>query len=157
MGAFQGPRDWGRLLTAMVTPFNRDGSVNLDETAKIAAHLVDVQKNDGIVVSGTTGESPTLKDEEKLEILACVLDAVGDRAAIVFGAGTNDTTHSIHMTREAEKRGAHGIMLVNPQRHPHVKAEEGRALIAWLTSARGRKAIAQFKLAGRQLFHPYEP
>ena len=114
MSAFNGPRDWGRLLTAMVTPFHSDGSVNLDETARIAAHLVDVQKNDGIVVSGTTGESPTLKDEEKFEILDCVLNAVGDRAAIVFGAGTYDTAHSIHLTHEAEKHGAHGIMLVNP-------------------------------------------
>ncbi|HXH61914.1 MAG TPA: 4-hydroxy-tetrahydrodipicolinate synthase [Fimbriimonadaceae bacterium] len=114
MAAFNGPRDWGRLLTAMVTPFHKDGSVNYEEAARIAAHLVDVQKNDGLVISGTTGESPTLSDEEKFSLLSCTLDAVGDRAAVVFGAGTYDTAHSIHLTKEGEKRGAHGIMLVNP-------------------------------------------
>ena len=114
MGAFNGPKDWGRLLTAMVTPFDRNGNVNFDEAARIASHLVDDQQNDGLVVSGTTGESPTLSDDEKLALLTCVLDAVGDRAAVVFGAGTYDTRHSIHMTKAATSRGAHGIMLVNP-------------------------------------------
>ena len=114
MPRFNGPRDWGRLLTAMLTPFHKDGSVNEQEAAKIAAHLVDEQKNDGLVVSGTTGESPTLTDDEKLRLLTVTLDEVGDRAAVVFGAGTYDTNHSIHLAKEAEKRGAHGIMLVNP-------------------------------------------
>lgn len=114
MASFQGPRDWGRLLTAMLTPFNADGSVNYDEVARIATWLVDVQKNDGIVVSGTTGESPTLTEEEKLQILKVTLDAVGDRAAVVFGAGTYNTAESIHLTRVAEKAGCHGIMVVNP-------------------------------------------
>lgn len=114
MGAFQGPREWGRLLTAMATPFKADGSVHLEEVARIAAHLVDVQRNDGLVVSGTTGESPTLSEEEKLAILEVVLATVGDRAAVLFGAGTYDTAESIHLARAAEKRGAHGIMLVNP-------------------------------------------
>jgi 4-hydroxy-tetrahydrodipicolinate synthase len=114
MGAFYGPRDWGRLLTAMLTPFNDDGSVNYDEVARVAAYLVDTQKNDGIVVNGTTGESPTLTEEEKLRLLEVTLEAVGDRAAVVFGAGTYSTAESIHLTQQAEKRGAHGIMLVNP-------------------------------------------
>jgi 4-hydroxy-tetrahydrodipicolinate synthase len=114
MPRFDGPRDWGRLLTAMLTPFQKDGTVNYKEAARIAAHLVDEQKNDGLVVSGTTGESPTLTDEEKLSLLTAVLDAVGDRAAVVFGAGTYDTAHSIHLAKEAERRGAHGVMLVNP-------------------------------------------
>ena len=114
MGEFHGPRDWGRLLTAMVTPFNKDGSVDYGEAARIATWLVDEQGNDGLVICGTTGESPTLTDDEKLQLLTIVLEAVGDRAAIVFGAGTNDTAHSIHMARAAEKGGAHGIMLVNP-------------------------------------------
>src|SRR6185503_11306911 len=114
MADFSGPRDWGRLLTAMLTPFDPDGSVNTKEAQRIASHLVDEQRNDGLVVSGTTGESPTLSDDEKLALLSATLDAVGDRAAVVFGAGTYDTKHSIHLTREAEKRGAHGIMLVNP-------------------------------------------
>lgn len=114
MGAFSGPKDWGKLLTAMLTPFHADGSVNYDEAAKVAAYLVDVQKNDGIVVNGTTGESPTLTEDEKVRLLKTVLDAVGDRAAVVFGAGSYDTAESIAMTRLGEKTGAHGIMLVNP-------------------------------------------
>lgn len=114
MGAFFGNRDWGKLLTAMLTPFRADGSVDYDEAARIAKYLVDEQRNDGLVVSGTTGESPTLTEDEKLRLLETTLGAVGDRAAVLFGAGTYDTTESIVMTREAEKRGAHGIMLVNP-------------------------------------------
>lgn len=114
MGAYLGPRDWGRLLTAMLTPFNADGSINDPEVIRIATYLVDVQKNDGIVVAGTTGESPTLSDEEKLRLLELTLEAVGDRAAVVMGTGSYDTKHSIHLTKKAEEAGAHGIMLVNP-------------------------------------------
>lgn len=114
MGAFNGPREWGRLLTAMLTPFGAGGEVDLDEARRLASYLVDVQRNDGLVVNGTTGESPTLREEEKFQLLAAVLDAVGDRAAVLFGAGTYSTEESIHLTREAERRGAHGIMLVNP-------------------------------------------
>jgi 4-hydroxy-tetrahydrodipicolinate synthase len=98
----------------MLTPFNSDGSVNFDEAARLASHLVQVQKNDGLVINGTTGESPTLTESEKLQLLSTILDAVGDRASVLFGAGTYNTAESIHLTREAEKRGAHGIMLVNP-------------------------------------------
>ena len=111
---FYGPRDWGRLLTAMLTPFHDDGSVNYEEAARIAAYLVDVQKNDGLVINGTTGESPTLTEPEKLRLLEVVLETVGDRAAVLFGAGTYSTAESIHLTKEGERRGAHGIMLVNP-------------------------------------------
>lgn len=114
MGAFSGPREWGRLLTAMLTPFGREGDVDLGEAARLAVHLVEVERNDGIVVNGTTGESPTLKEDEKFRLLEAVLEAVGDRAAVVFGAGTYNTEESIALTREAERRGAHGIMLVNP-------------------------------------------
>jgi 4-hydroxy-tetrahydrodipicolinate synthase len=114
MGAFQGPREWGKLLTAMLTPFDKAGGVNYGEAARLATYLVDVQKNDGLVINGTTGESPTLTESEKLQLLTTVLDAVGNRAAILFGAGTYNTAESIDMTRHAEKLGAHGIMLVNP-------------------------------------------
>jgi 4-hydroxy-tetrahydrodipicolinate synthase len=107
-------RDWGRLLTAMVTPFDADLEVNYKEARRVAAYLVDDMQNDGLVVSGTTGESPTLSETEKLRLLEEVLDEVGDRAAVVFGAGSYDTRESIHMTKEADKRGAHGIMIVNP-------------------------------------------
>ncbi len=98
----------------MLTPFDRNGGVDYDQAAKLAAHLVDVQKNDGLVINGTTGESPTLTETEKLQLLTTVLDTVGDRATVLFGAGTYNTAESIHLTREAEKAGAHGIMLVNP-------------------------------------------
>ncbi len=114
MGAFFGPKDWGTLLTAMLTPFNKDGSVNYSEAARLAEYLVDVQKNDGLVVNGTTGESPTLSEIEKLRLLEVVLEAVGDKAAVLFGAGSYNTAESIQMTKEGEKLGAHGIMLVNP-------------------------------------------
>jgi len=114
MDAFFGPKDWGRLLTAMLTPFDANGAVNYAEAARLATYLVDEQGNDGLIISGTTGESPTLSEEEKLKLLEVALEAVGDRAAIVFGSGSYNTAESIHMTREAEKRGAHGILLVNP-------------------------------------------
>ncbi len=114
MGAFFGPRDWGRLLTAMLTPFDKDGAVDYKEAAKVAAWLVDSQKNDGIVVAGTTGESPTLTDYEKLRLLEVVMETVGDRAAVVFGAGNYNTAESVAMAKEAEHRGAHGVMFVNP-------------------------------------------
>lgn len=114
MGAFYGPREWGRLLTAMLTPFDAEGRVNLREAAKIARYCVDEQKNDGLVINGTTGESPTLEEDEKFALLDTVLSEVGDRASVLFGAGTYNTKESIHLTREAQKRGAHGIMLVNP-------------------------------------------
>lgn len=114
MGAFTGPRDWGRLLTAMITPFDQNLEVDYGMARRVAAHLVDEQKNDGLVVAGTTGESPTISDDEKLKMLDTVLDEVGDRASVVFGAGTNDTRHSIELALAAQERGAHGIMAVNP-------------------------------------------
>lgn len=107
-------RPWGSLLTAMVTPFRADGTVDYAEAQRIAAYLVDDQRNDGLVLAGTTGESPTLSDEEKQTLLREVKQAVGDRAAIVFGAGTNDTAHTRHLIGIGEKEGADGIMVVNP-------------------------------------------
>lgn len=98
----------------MLTPFDERLEVNHREARRVAAHLVDDMQNQGLVVSGTTGESPTLSLDEKLSLLETVLEEVGDRAAVVFGAGTYDTRESLHLAREAEKRGAHGIMLVNP-------------------------------------------
>ncbi len=114
MGAFLSTKEWGSLLTAMLTPFDGQLAVNYNEASRLAKHLVDKQENDGLVINGTTGESPTLEEEEKLRLLETVLEAVGDRAAVIFGAGTYNTKESIHLTNEAERRGAHGIMLVNP-------------------------------------------
>lgn len=114
MGSYFAPRDWGTLLTAMITPFNSDGAVNFKEARRIAAFLVNEQKHDGIVVNGTTGESPTTTEAEKLQLIEELLDEVGDRAAIVAGCGTYNTAESVHMTKEATARGVHGIMIVNP-------------------------------------------
>jgi 4-hydroxy-tetrahydrodipicolinate synthase len=107
-------RPFGRVLTAMVTPFAEDGSIDLAGAQELAAHLVDRQSHDGLVVLGTTGEAPTLSDGEQHAVLEAVLDAVGDRATVVAGVGTNDTAHSIENARRAERLGAHGLLVVTP-------------------------------------------
>ncbi|MEU1780333.1 4-hydroxy-tetrahydrodipicolinate synthase [Streptomyces abikoensis] len=104
---------FGRVLTAMVTPFTADGALDLDGAQRLAAHLVDAG-NDGIVLNGTTGESPTTSDAEKAQLVRAVVEAVGDRAHVVAGAGTNDTHHSIELARAAEQAGAHGLLVVTP-------------------------------------------
>jgi 4-hydroxy-tetrahydrodipicolinate synthase len=104
---------FGRVLTAMATAFHDDGSVDLDGTAAIARHLVD-HGHDGVVVSGTTGESPTTTVAEDGEILSAVVDAVGERAKVVAGVGTNSTAHSLELALQAEKVGADGLLLVTP-------------------------------------------
>jgi 4-hydroxy-tetrahydrodipicolinate synthase len=104
---------FGRMLTAMVTPFADDGSVDLEAVARVADHLVS-NGNDGLVVSGTTGESPTTTTEEDGQILAAVKDAVGDRARVVAGVGTNSTAHSVDLARQAAKIGVDGMLLVTP-------------------------------------------
>ncbi|MEU4713174.1 4-hydroxy-tetrahydrodipicolinate synthase [Micromonospora purpureochromogenes] len=107
-------RPFGRLLTAMVTPFTDDGSLDLDGAVRLAAHLVDEQGNDALVLNGTTGESPTTTDAEKETLIRAVVEAVGDRARIVAGVGTNDTRHTIELAASAEKAGAHGLLVVTP-------------------------------------------
>jgi 4-hydroxy-tetrahydrodipicolinate synthase len=107
------PAPFGRVLTAMVTAFHDDGSVDLDGTARVAAHLAD-HGHDGVVVSGTTGEAPTTSTEEDGAILRAVLEAVGDRLTVVAGVGTNNTAHSVELARQAEELGAHGVLLVTP-------------------------------------------
>ena len=106
-------RPFGRVLTAMVTPFDADGALDIDRAQHIAQHLVDLG-NDGLVVSGTTGESPTTTDKEKSDLLRAVVEAVGHRATVVGSVGTYDTAHTIHLAREAEKAGAHGLLVVTP-------------------------------------------
>ena len=103
----------GEVLTAIVTPFNPDGSVNVPKFRELAAYLVE-NGSDGLVVSGTTGESPTLTDDEKLELFAAAVDAVGDRATVVAGTGTNDTAHSVELTKRAHELGVDGILVVTP-------------------------------------------
>jgi 4-hydroxy-tetrahydrodipicolinate synthase len=107
-------RPFGRVLTAMVTPFDEDGKLDLKLAQELATYLVDNVGNDGLVVNGTTGESPTTSDHEKEQLLRAVVEAVGDRATVVAGAGTNNTEHSVELARTAEKAGAHGLLVVTP-------------------------------------------
>jgi 4-hydroxy-tetrahydrodipicolinate synthase len=107
-------RPFGRVLTAMVTPFTDEGDIDLAGAQELAAQLVDRGAHDGLVVHGTTGESPTTSDAEQRAVLEAVLDAVGDRAVVVAGVGTNDTAHSIELARQAERLGAHGLLVVTP-------------------------------------------
>jgi 4-hydroxy-tetrahydrodipicolinate synthase len=104
---------FGTLLTAMVTPFASDGSLDLPAAARLANHLVDAGC-DGLVISGTTGESPTTTDAEKLALLQAVLEAVGDRARVIAGAGTYDTAHSVQLAKACAAEGAHGLLVVTP-------------------------------------------
>jgi 4-hydroxy-tetrahydrodipicolinate synthase len=104
---------FGRVLTAMVTPFRADGSLDLEGAQALASYLVDLG-NDGLVVSGTTGESPTTSDLEKDALLRAVVDAVGDRASVVAGVGTFDTRHTVEGARAAEKAGADALLVVTP-------------------------------------------
>jgi 4-hydroxy-tetrahydrodipicolinate synthase len=105
---------FGRVLTAMVTPFAGDGSVNLDAAAGLASYLIDELGNDGLVISGTTGESPTTSDAEKADLLRVVLDTVGDRATILAGVGTFNTEHTLELAATAAKLGANGLLVVTP-------------------------------------------
>lgn len=106
-------RNFGRILTAMVTPFNADQTVNYHAAAQLAKYLI-ANGSDGVVVAGSTGESATLSKEEKLQLFSAVLDAIGDEATVIAGTGSNDTRASIALTKEAEKLGVHGAMLVGP-------------------------------------------
>jgi 4-hydroxy-tetrahydrodipicolinate synthase len=103
----------GEVLTAIATPFHADGSVDYDRFRELALHLVD-NGSDGFVVTGTTGEAPTLTDDERFELYAAALDAVGDRATVIAGTGTYATAHSVHLTARAHELGAHGFLIVTP-------------------------------------------
>jgi 4-hydroxy-tetrahydrodipicolinate synthase len=105
---------FGRVLTAMVTPFSGDGSLDLDAAEGLASYLIDELGNDGLVISGTTGESPTTSDAEKADLLRVVLDAVGDRATILAGVGTFNTEHTLELAATAAKLGASGLLVVTP-------------------------------------------
>ena len=106
-------KNFGRILTAMVTPFHDDRSVNYGAAADLAKYLI-ANGSDGLVVTGSTGEAATLSNEEKLKLYSTVLDAVGDKATVIAGTGSNDTRLSIELTQAAEKLGVHGAMLVGP-------------------------------------------
>jgi 4-hydroxy-tetrahydrodipicolinate synthase len=104
---------FGRLLTAMVSPFTADGALDLDGAQRLATHLVD-QGQDGIVVNGTTGEAPTTSDAEKSALIEAVVEAVGDRAHVVAGVGTNSTAHTVDLARQAQGAGADALLVVTP-------------------------------------------
>jgi 4-hydroxy-tetrahydrodipicolinate synthase len=110
----RGGAPFGRMLTAMITPFTADGALDTDGAARLATYLVDDMRNDGLVISGTTGESPTTTDAEQDRLLRAVIEAVGDRATIVAGVGTNDTAHTKELATQAERAGAAGLLVVTP-------------------------------------------
>src|SRR6202161_349899 len=112
MTTIQAP--FGEMITAMVTPMAPDGTVDYDGVARLADYLVTDMRNDGLVINGTTGEAPTTTDAEQEQLLRVVLDAVGARAKVVAGVGTNDTAHTIERARSAEQAGAHGLLVVTP-------------------------------------------
>src|SRR5580693_8830052 len=105
---------FGPMITAMITPMNPDGTVDYDGAARLADHLVTEMRNDGLVINGTTGEAPTTTDAEQEQLLRVVLDAVGSRAKVVAGVGTNDTAHTIELARSAERAGVDGLLVVTP-------------------------------------------
>ncbi|QNG19136.1 4-hydroxy-tetrahydrodipicolinate synthase [Rhodococcus triatomae] len=111
--AFRAGLPFGTVSTAMVTPFTAEGKLDVDAGVRLAAHLVD-GGCDALVLAGTTGESPTTTENEKLDLLRAVIAAVGDRARIIAGAGSNDTAHSVELARDAARAGAHGLLVVTP-------------------------------------------
>jgi 4-hydroxy-tetrahydrodipicolinate synthase len=106
--------DFGRLIAAMVTPFDSDLQINWDQTGILIDYLLEQQANDSLVISGTTGESPTLTDAEKLRLFEFALKHANGRCKIIAGTGSNDTAHSIHLSQEAEKLGVDALLLVAP-------------------------------------------
>ena len=103
----------GEVLTAVLTPFRADGSVHFERFQELCAHLVE-HGSDGVVVNGTTGEAATLSDAERLGLIEAALEAIGDRATVVAGTGTNSTAHSIELTEQATAAGAHAVLVVTP-------------------------------------------
>ena len=103
----------GEVLTATVTPFDADGAVDYDRYRELCTFLVD-NGSDGVVVNGTTGEASTLSEEERIGLIQAALEAIGDRATVIAGTGTNSTAHSIHLTEQAHEAGAHGVLVVTP-------------------------------------------
>jgi 4-hydroxy-tetrahydrodipicolinate synthase len=139
-------RPFGALLTAMVTPLTPDGAVDLDQARTLAGWLVD-QGCDGLVLSGTTGESPTTYSPEKADLVAAVADAVGDRAVIVAGAGSNDTAHASRMAEQAVAAGADGVLVVSP--YYSRPSQEGVARHIEAVAEAGGKPVMIYDVPGR--------
>ncbi len=137
---------FGRVLTAMVTPFTTDGRVDLDGVARVAEHLA-AHGNDGIVVSGTTGEAPTTTVAEDGEILRAALGAVGDRCTVLAGVGTNHTEHSVELARQARELGADGLLLVSP--YYNKPTQDGIAAHFEAVAAAGDLPVMLYDIPGR--------
>jgi 4-hydroxy-tetrahydrodipicolinate synthase len=130
-GGTAGPAaPFGRNLTAMITPMTGDGAIDYEGAARLAEYLVEDMRNDGLVISGTTGESPTTTDAEKDRLLRAVVEAVGDRIPVVAGVGTNSTAHSIERARAAHEAGASGLLVVTP----YYSKPPQRGLVAHFTA-----------------------
>jgi 4-hydroxy-tetrahydrodipicolinate synthase len=136
----------GEVLTAVVTPFDASGAVDYDRFRALAEHLVD-NGSDGLVVAGTTGESPTLSDDERIELVAAAVDAIGDRATIVAGTGTYSTAHSVHLTERAHEAGAHGFLVVTP----YYNKPPPRGIVAHFKAVAGAsdRPIVVYNIPGR--------
>ncbi len=137
---------FGRVLTAMVTPFTAEGALDLDGVARVASYLVD-HGNDGIVVSGTTGEAPTTSVAEDGQILRAVIEAVGERCTVVAGVGTNHTEHSVELARQAQDLGADGVLLVSP--YYNKPTQEGIAAHFEAVAAASELPIMLYDIPGR--------
>jgi 4-hydroxy-tetrahydrodipicolinate synthase len=135
------------VITAMVTPFTEDGVVDFEAARRLSAHLVD-RGSDGLVVAGTTGESPTLSDSEKIELLEAILDEVGDRATVIAGTGSNDTHHSAELTRRASAAGAAAVLVVTP--YYNKPSRTGlRAHVGAIAEAAGGTPIVLYNIPSR--------
>jgi 4-hydroxy-tetrahydrodipicolinate synthase len=140
----------GAILTAMVTPFDRDGEIDPDATRRLARHLIE-HGSDGLVVAGTTGEASTLSDTEKLRLLDVVLDEVGDEATVVAGTGSNDTAQSVDLTRRAAEHGAHALLVVTP----YYNKPSRRGLVEHFTAVAGAtdKPVMIYNIPGRSVIN----
>ena len=136
----------GEVLTAIVTPFRADGSLDLESFRRLARHLVE-NGSDGLVVTGTTGESPTLSDDERFELYAAALDEVGDRATVVAGTGTYSTEHSIHLTERADELGVDAFLVVTP----YYNKPPQRGIVAHFEAVAGatEKPVVVYNIPGR--------
>jgi 4-hydroxy-tetrahydrodipicolinate synthase len=139
------------VITAMVTPFDVNGSVDLAAARRLARHLVD-NGSHGLVVAGTTGEAPTLSDREKLGLLEAVLDEVGDAATVICGTGSNDTRHSVHLTREACAAGAHAVLVVTPYYNKPNRAGL-RAHFSAVADAAGEVPVILYNIPSRTVIN----
>jgi 4-hydroxy-tetrahydrodipicolinate synthase len=139
------------VITAMVTPFDVDGALDLAAARRLARHLIE-NGSHGLVVAGTTGEAPTLSDDEKLRLLEAVLAEVGDEATIVCGTGSNDTRHSAHLTREACRVGAHAVLVVTPYYNKPNRAGL-RAHFSTVAEAAGETPVILYNIPSRTVIN----